>query len=111
MHLWDHLKMHAMKKIFFLVLFSFVMAGFASAQTKRMSRHRNTTHFSADTSKKEIITSQFIRKSEAVEPDNRKEYMQDGQLATYTGHEATAINADQFQSIKKEGHQQEKENE
>jgi len=100
-----------MKKIFFLVLFSLVIAGFASAQTKRMSRHRNTARLSADTTKQEMITTQFIRKRAVAEPDNRKEYMQDGQLATYTGHEATAINAEQFQSIKKEGHQQEKEDE
>jgi hypothetical protein len=37
-----------------------------------------------------------------VEPDNRKEYMQDGQLATYTGHQAAPINSDEFQSPRKD---------
>ena len=98
-----------MKKIICCVLFSLAIAGFASAQTKRISRHRNTTIFLADTAKSEITTKAFIKKPEVIEPDNRKEYIQDGQMATYTGHEATAVNSEQFQSIKKERHQQNKE--
>ena len=98
-----------MKKTIFFALFSFAIAGVASAQNKRMSRHRNTTNFFADTAKSEITKKEFIKKMEVIEPDNRKEYMQDGQMATYTGHEATAVNSEQFQSIKSERQQQKKE--
>jgi len=98
-----------MKKIFFLTVFFLAIAGIASAQTKRMSRHRNTNAVAATPTQTETRETENVKNSGttnppviAVEPDNRKEYMQDGQLATYTGHEATPVNSDQFQSIKKD---------
>ena len=97
-----------MKKnvLVFVFVFLFGTAGSAFAQTsKNYSEQPDSVRVSV---KRSSTTSAEItpvrRRANRVQPaeiDNRKEYMQDGQLATYTGHEATAVNAEQFQSLKK----------
>lgn len=112
-HLHDLSKCIVMKKIIFSTLFFLCMAGLASAQsdsrntntksvsqtTKRSARHRSRT---VSTSEKANATETVSARtnSKTVIPDNRTEYMQDGQLATYTGHQAAPSNSDEFQSKK-----------
>jgi hypothetical protein len=47
------------------------------------------------TQRKVLTKNQLLQKPLT---HNRKEYVKDGQLATPTGHEATPINSDQYQS-------------
>ncbi len=114
MHLYDFCKCIVMKKLIFSTLFFLFIAGLASAQSdskntntesvsstsKRSARHRSVP---APTSKKAGTTeirSAKTNSSTTVIPDNRTEYMQNGQLATYTGHQAAPTNSDEFQSKK-----------
>ena len=103
-----------MKKMVLAMVCFLTIAGAASAQT-RNSRHRgsapnSTITTSAVTHPTETATitqpgpdnsREATSTSMTIIPDNRTEYMQDGQLATFTGHEATAVNTDEFQSLRK----------
>ena len=93
-----------MKKIFFPTLFLLAIAGAASAQT---SKNKSATYTSTTSHKAKNSISEgtgSIRTESPVSttiiPDNRKEYEKDGQLATFTGHEAAPTNGEQFQSLK-----------
>lgn len=103
-----------MKKMILPAVCILMIASTASAQT-RNSRRRGreisstvTTSSVANEAKNPTIAQPLSDNRRAsrqtlitVIPDNRKEFMQDGQLATYTGHQATAINTDEFQSARK----------
>ena len=88
-----------MKKMVILSMFLLNIAGLASAQTSSTGKNSNTKHVSTPSHKAKKTAT---KKSSAtkVETDNRKEYVKDGQLATPTGHEATPINSDQYQSAR-----------
>ena len=88
-----------MKKIISTLLF-ISMVGFASAQTLSTKRSSNNTHVSTSSHKAKKSVAKKTAASTANQPDNRKEYMKDGQLATSTGHQATPVNSDQYQSLR-----------
>lgn len=97
-----------MKKIIFSTIFILTIAGFASAQTTKRGNSKTITYTSTTSHKakkpiRKTNTAKIepVNNSTTVIPDNRREYMQNGQLATYTGHQATPINTDEFQSEKK----------
>jgi uncharacterized protein YxeA len=96
-----------MKKIIFSILILLLIAGAASAQTSKHKNSRITTYVSTTSHKakkpavQKTTSVTTVNASAAAIPDNRTEYMQNGQLATYTGHQATPINADEFQSERK----------
>jgi hypothetical protein len=98
--------MHAMKKIILSTIFCVAIAGFASAQTLKSKSSKTTTYTSTTShkakkqSRKKSSARIDTTNNTATIPDNRKEYMKDGQLATRTGHEAAPTNGEQFQSIK-----------
>jgi len=73
-----------MKKIFLSSAFILGIAGFASAQTSGRSKN---THAVSNT---KTATTQSA--SSTIPIDNRTEYVVNGQKATATGHEATAVN-------------------
>lgn len=73
-----------MKKIILAAVVILGIAGSASAQTSERSKN---TH--AVSSAKAPVTRSA---SSPVPADNRTEYMANGQKATATGHEATAVN-------------------
>lgn len=73
-----------MKKIILTAVVVLGMAGFASAQTSGRSKNTHTV------STPKTATTQAV--SSEVPADNRTEYMANGQKATATGHEATAVN-------------------
>jgi hypothetical protein len=96
-----------MKKIIFSAIFILAVSGLASAQVS--GKNSKTTSYTSTTSHKaKKIHSQKASRAKVestnsstiVVPDNRKEYMQNGQLATWTGHEAAPTNGQQFQSLK-----------
>lgn len=96
-----------MKKIFFSVIFCFTMAGFASAQTSKSKSSKTTTYTSTTSHKakkptrKKAGTARIdATPNSTTVPDNRTEYMKDGQLATRTGHEAAPTKGQQFHSLK-----------
>lgn len=88
----------AMKKIIFSTLFFLSITGFASAQTTSTNRSSSTKHVSTSSHKAKKSIAKKSATTTTVQPDNRKEYMKDGQLATPTGHQATPVNSDQYQS-------------
>lgn len=99
----------AMKKIIFSTIFFLAVAGVASAQTSKVSGSKTTTYTSTSSHKakkqpnKKTSTAKIKSSGNStVVPDNRKEYMENGQLATRTGHEAAPTNGQQFQSLKKD---------
>jgi hypothetical protein len=100
MHLYDSFKCMAMKKIIISTLFFLGIAGFASAQTTSTNRNSVTKHISTSSHKAKKPVSKNTAATITVQPDNRKEYVKDGQLATPTGHQATPVNSDQYQSPK-----------
>jgi len=84
-----------------------VITHFASAQTsgrnsKVISYTSTTSHKAKKQAVKKTATAKIIitNNSTRVIPDNRKEYVPDGQLATRTGHQATSANGDEFVGIK-----------
>jgi hypothetical protein len=85
-----------MKKILFFLL-SLGIAGFASAQSS--VKNTNATKVSKHSSKPKKAASKKST-AQTVELDNRKEYTQNGQKATPTGHDASPSNGEQFQSVK-----------
>lgn len=90
-----------MKKMIISTLFFLSIAGFASAQSSSKNSEKQVSIFSHKAKKavhKKVAASKTSTKT--AQPDNRKEFMKDGQLATPTGHEATPVNSDQFQSRK-----------
>lgn len=103
-----------MKKAILPVVCFVMIAGTTSAQT-RNSRRRGlainstvtTSSVANQTKTATTAQPQSDNRRESTQtlitviPDNRKEFIQDGQLATYTGHQATAINTDEFQSARK----------
>lgn len=109
-----------MKKIIFSAIIIFCFADVASAQTtsaKTSSGSSNTRVSKKFTSSHKAKISRTPTSSTAASskqikkiPDNRKEYIQNGQLATYTGHQATPTNTDQFVGIKKKPVKKQKEN-
>ena len=90
-----------MKKMIISTLFFLSIAGFALAQSNNKNSDKKIST-SSHTAKKAVHEKTIASNTPAktVELDNRKEYMKDGQLATRTGHEATPVNSDQFQSEK-----------
>lgn len=79
--------------------------GVASAQTNK--KNSKTISYTSTSSHKAMkLKANNTRRIEPagnsarVLPDNRKEYVKDGQLATETGHEAAPTNGEQFQSLK-----------
>lgn len=76
-----------MKRIFLSAVFALGIAGFASAQTS--GRSKNTRAVSNPKTKTATISQTSSTK---VPVDNRTEYVANGQKATATGHEATAVN-------------------
>jgi hypothetical protein len=90
-------KCMAMKKILFCSLLSLMIAGFASAQST--SRNRNSGKTVSSSPYKPVKTDgKKSASATAIPKDNRKEYVKDGQLATSTGHQATPVNSDEYQS-------------
>jgi hypothetical protein len=86
-----------MKKIILCSVVSLMIAGFASAQTT--SRSRNSSKTVSSSPYKPVKTNGKKSASATTIPkDNRKEYVKDGQLATATGHQATPVNSDEYQS-------------
>lgn len=101
MHLYRYQKCIAMKKVIISTLFFLSIAGFASAQSSNKNSEKQvstSSHKAKKTIHKKPTHSKIS--TNTAQPDNRKEVMKDGQLATPTGHEATPVNSDQFQSIK-----------
>lgn len=113
MLLYSYSKSIVMKKIFFSAIIV-CLAGAATAQTTPAKKlvessgknhtkisKKSTSSHAAKTSKKS--TGRVIATSSQTSsvPDNRKEYVQNGQLATYTGHQATPTNTDEFVGMKK----------
>src|SRR5574337_634479 len=109
-----------MKKMILPTICFFALTVTASAQTRNSRRRGSTTSSTIPTSavNKSTQTATTARpendnttevrpSSTTVIPDNRKEYMIDGQLATYTGHQATPVNSDEFQSLRKEENKKE----
>jgi hypothetical protein len=90
--------MHVMKKITVLTLFLLSIAGFASAQTSTSNKSSNTKHVASTSHHSKKSPNKKSTAAKTIDTDNRKEYVKDGQLATPTGHEATPINSDQYQS-------------
>ena len=90
-----------MKKIIISTVLFLSIAGFASAQSgdKNPGKQFSTTSHKAKKALNKKLAASKTSTKTAV-PDNRKEVMKDGQLATPTGHEATPVNSDQFQSKK-----------
>lgn len=109
-----------MKKMILPTICFLALTVTASAQT-RNSRRRGSTSSSVTTTSavnhqtqtattarpENDNTTEQRPSSTQVIPDNRKEYMIDGQLATYTGHQATPVNSDEFQSLRKEDNKKE----
>jgi hypothetical protein len=90
-----------MKKMIISTVFFLSIAGFALAQSGDRNPGKQvstSSHKAKKAGHKKVAASKTPTKT-AV-PDNRKEFMKDGQLATPTGHEATPVNSDQFQSKK-----------
>lgn len=103
-----------MKKCLFSALFFICMAGLASAQStsgntnaRSVSNTSHTKHATkvASKTKKSVATKNSVKTTTAPNstatapiPNNRVEYMQNGQLATVTGHQATPVNSDEYQS-------------
>ena len=109
-----------MKKMILPTICFLAITVTASAQTRNSRRRGSTTSSTITTSEvnkstqtattarpENENTTEVRQSSTTVIPDNRKEYMIDGQLATYTGHEATPVNSDEFQSLRKEDTKQE----
>jgi hypothetical protein len=91
-----------MKRIILATVFFFSMAGVALAQRSPENNAGNKSPVSTavkDNNKKPIKNAPRQTVGDTI-PNNRKEYMQNGQLATYTGHQATPVNSDQYQSKK-----------
>lgn len=99
----------AMKKIIFAALLFMGIQGVAFAQTSS-SKNSTSLHTGtvSETSPK-THTAKRYRQPKRIH-NNRKEYMQNGQLSTYTGHEATPVNTDEFVGIKKHSLKKTKEN-
>ena len=111
-----------MKKMILPTVCFLIIAGTASAQTRHSRRRSSTT---SSTVTKPIVTNQnetttviqpetdntreARTSSVRIIPDNRKEYMINGQLATYTGHQATPVNSDEFQSLRKDDDKKEEQ--
>jgi hypothetical protein len=96
-----------MKKIIFSTIFFLAIAGSAFAQTSENSssktKYTSTASHKAKkpgVKKTSNIKTKASGNSKALELDNRKEYMKNGQLATPTGHDAAPTNGEQFQSLK-----------
>jgi hypothetical protein len=92
-----------MKKIVLSAILFLGVAGFASAQQSSTNSAGNKNAVSTTTKNKKQVKNASESQTQTVRdtiPDNRKEYMQNGQLATYTGHQATPVNSDEFQSKK-----------
>lgn len=92
-----------MKRIIVSTIFFFSMAGVALAQRSSKNSEGNKSSVSTTVkakSKKQIKNASTPQTVKDSLPNNRKEYMQNGQLATYTGHQATPVNSDQYQSKK-----------
>ena len=87
----------AMKKIILCSVISLMMAGFTSAQTTSRSRNSGKT-VSSSPYKPLKTDGKKSASATAIPKDNRKEYVKDGQLATATGHQATPVNSDEYQS-------------
>jgi hypothetical protein len=112
-HLYHHTKYIVMKKIIFSTLFLLSIAGFASAQSDSRNSSRSVSntstskHISKASSKTQktknnkSTDTQKNSTSKSIVTGNRTEYMQNGQLATRTGHQATPVNSDEYQSVKK----------
>lgn len=97
-----------MKKIIFSAIILFGLAVSAQTTSAKISVKSNSTvskkSISLHKANSEKSSTKRTAKSTTQRkkiPDNRKEYMQKGQLATYTGHQATPINTDEFVGIKK----------
>lgn len=92
-----------MKRIILAAVFFFSMTGVALAQNSSGNSAGNKSPVSTtvkdNNNKKPIKNAPGQTVGDTI-PDNRKEYMQNGQLATYTGHQATPVNSDQYQSKK-----------
>ena len=89
-----------MKKIIFSAIIFLGITSFASAQTTSNSRNSSTKHVSTSSHKAKKSSAKKRSSTKTVELDNRKEYMKDGQLATPTGHDATPVNGEQYQSVR-----------
>ena len=91
-----------MKKMIVCTVLCLGIAGFASAQTNSSNRVSSGRHVSTSSHTAKRTTTKQTGKITTVTkttlPDNRKEFMKDGQLATPTGHQATPINSDEYQS-------------
>jgi hypothetical protein len=105
MHLYTLTKCIVMKKMILCSVLCLSLAVYASAQTTSRSRNSSGRQVSTSshTAKRTTYKKEGGETSIATIPmripvDNRKEYMQDGQLATATGHQATPINSDEYQS-------------
>lgn len=90
-----------MKKIIISAVLFLSIAGFASAQSSNKNSGKQVST-SSHKAKKAVRKKPDVSKTstKAAIPDNRKEFMKNGQLATPTGHDATPVNSDQFQGIK-----------
>ena len=94
-----------MKRLIFSTIFLLTIVGFASAQTnkknsKTISYISTSSHKAMRVKAKNSKSIEASGNSTSVVPDNRREYVKDGQLATETGHEAAPTNGEQFQSLK-----------
>lgn len=94
------------KSILSIILFT-TIAGFATAQTTKNKNSKTTSYTSTTSHKAKKPVRKKVNRARiettdnsATIPDNRKEYMKDGQLATRTGHEAAPTNGEQFQGLK-----------
>jgi len=87
-----------MKRITVLTLFLVSIAGLASAQTSTSNKSSNTKHVASTYHHSKKTPGKKSTAAKTIETDNRKEYVKDGQLATHTGHDATPVNSDQYQS-------------
>src|SRR5690349_15900035 len=88
----------AMKKMLLSTLVFATITTFASAQTRSTSRSANKKHVTTAAYNGKKTATKNSASTTTKQPDNRKEYVKDGQLATPTGHQATPINSDQYQS-------------
>ncbi|MGZ3924640.1 MAG: hypothetical protein ACXVBJ_12785 [Flavisolibacter sp.] len=87
-----------MKKIIVCSALCLSIAVFASAQTTSTNKRSSGRKVSTSSHTAKRTTSKITATATTTLPDNRKEYMKDGQLATPTGHQATPINSDEYQS-------------
>lgn len=93
-----------MKKMIVCSVLCLSIGVFASAQTTSNGKNSSgrqvstSSHTAKSSTRKKPGT--VMTTTRATLPDNRKEYMKDGQLATPTGHQATPINSDEYQSAR-----------